>query len=186
VTTAICIHLWMIESPNGKFSLAKCKKCGEYNAMLNALPEGGWTASAPSKRAPVDDTERKMFLQERIKEDKERIKEELIQQEILKAELRKRTPIQYTNTVKTQVLLDLTRGLTITETSRIHKVPPSTIHDWKKIYFNYSKAKISGNIEIFKKIIIEKIEIESNISNIAKDYDMPRRTLRDWIKKQAA
>ena len=86
----------MIESPNGKFSLAKCKKCGEYNAMLNALPEGGWTASAPSKRAPVDDTERKVFLQERIKEDKERIKEELIQQEILKAELIKRTPIQYT------------------------------------------------------------------------------------------
>lgn len=189
MTTATCIHFWMIESPNGKFSLAKCKKCGKYDAMLNALPEGGMWAGSPAaqaKRTPTqEDIERKVFLQERIKEDKEK---KLVLQESLKTEpeLRKRTYVQYTNNIKTQVLLALTRGKTITEVSRIYKVPTSTINGWKRTYFNYSKAKTSGNIEIFKKIIIEKIELNNNISSIAKDYDMPRRTLRDWIKKQVA
>ena len=78
------------------------------------------------------------------------------------------------------------KGKTITETSKINKVPTSTIHGWRNTYSNYPKVKTSGNTEIFKKIIIEKIGAKGNISNIAKDYDMPRRTLRDWLKKRVA
>jgi len=181
----MCVHHWLIESPNGKFSLAKCKKCGEYDAMSNSIANGVWSQASP-KRKPVikDDIEREVFLQEKIKEEKERIKKELVQQKILKAELRKRTPIQYTDKVKIRVLLNLMKGRTIAETSRINKVPTSTIHGWRNTYSNYPKVKTSGNIEIFKKIIIEKIETEGNISNIAKDYDMPRSTLRDWLKNK--
>ena len=187
MTTATCIHHWVVESPNGKFSLAKCKKCGEYDAMFNSLTEGAWTqTSGNKKRESSEESERVVFLQEKIKEDKERIKKELQLKEALKTELRKREPIQYTNTVKLEVLLDLTRGKTLTETSKAHNVPIGTVHGWRKTYSNYSKVKTSGNIEIFKKIIIEKTELESNLSSIAKDYDMPRRTLRDWVNKQVA
>jgi transposase-like protein len=155
--------------------------------MSNSIEVGGWTGTAPSGKASTEiNIERKVFLQEKIKEDKERIKKELGQQKILKAELRKRTPIQYTDEVKIQVLLDLMKGKTITETSRINKVPTSTIHGWRNTYSNYPKVKTSGNTEIFKKIIIEKIEIGGNIANVAKDYGMPRRTLRDWLKKRVA
>jgi len=159
--------------------------------MLNALPEGGWTASAPSKRAPVDDTERKVFLQERIKEDEKRTKEERIKKETvlqkpLKTKLIRKTPVQYTDIVKIRVLRDLMKDKTIAETSRIHKVPTSTIRGWRKIYSSYPKVKTSGNTEIFKRIIIEKTETGGNIANVAKDYNMPRRTLRDWVKRQAA
>jgi len=183
--TVTCIHHWLIESPNGKFSLAKCRKCGKYDAMSNYIPEGAW-APTPTRVTVEDNTERKIFLQEKIKEDKERIKKKLVPQEPLKTELGKRTPIQYTDAVKTQVLLDLIRGKTITETSRINKVPTSTIHGWRTTYSNYPKVKTSGNTDVLKKILIEKIGTEGNISNIAKDYDMPRRTLRDWLKKQVA
>jgi len=184
-----CVHHWLIESPNGRFSLAKCKKCGEYDAMPNSMTEGVWAQALAirgnSKRIPIvrDDTERTTFLQEKIKEDKEKIKKELILQETLEATQRKRVPIQYTNAVKIRVLLDLMKGKTITETSKINKVPTSTIHGWRKTYSNYPKVKTSGDIEIFKKIIIKKFETENNLSSIARDYDIPRRTLRDWIKK---
>jgi len=192
LTTTTCTHYWIIESPDGKFSLAKCKKCGKYDAMLNALPEGGWLAHSPSKRIHVhEDIERKVFLRKRIKENEESIKEEKIKEETvlqkpLKTELMKKSPIQYTDIIKFQVLLDLMKGKTVTETSRINKVPTSTIHGWKKTYSNYPEVKTSGNIEIFKKIIIEKIKSNSAISNIAKEYNMPRRTLRDWAKNEAA
>jgi len=186
IATTTCTHHWLIESPNGPYSLAKCKKCGKYDAMFNSLLEGVWSQTAPAKRASMDSVNREVFRQERIKEDKERIKKKLVQQEPLKTELGKRTPIQYTDTIKLQVLLNLMKGRTITETSKINKVPTSTIRDWRKTYSNYPKVKTSGNTEIFKKIIIEKIEIGSNISNVAKDYGMPRRTLRDWLKKRVA
>ena len=187
MTTTTCVHHWIIETPNGPFSLAKCKKCGEYDALQNFTVGNAWSQKEiKSAKSDAGDTEkaRKLFFEEKIKEDKEKIEKELIQQEILKAELRKRIPIQYTDAVKTRVLLDLINGKTIAETSRVNKVPDSTIRGWRNLYSNYPKVKISGNIEIFKKIIIKKIGTESNVSDIAKDYDMPRRTLRDWVKKQ--
>ena len=65
------------------FLYSKCKKCGEYDAMSNSMNVGGWTGSpasqAKAKQAPIhEDIERKVFLQEKIKEDKERIKKEIM------------------------------------------------------------------------------------------------------------
>ena len=178
IATTTCTHHWLIESPNGPYSLAKCKKCGKYDAMFNSLLEGAWSQTTPSKRASEDTINREVFLQERIKK-------EPVLQDPLKKELVKRSPIQYTDAVKTQILLDLIRGKTITETSRINKVPTSTIHGWRNTYSSYPKVKTSGNTEIFKKIILEKIGTEGNLSDIAKEYNMPRRTLRNWAKKKA-
>lgn len=192
MTTIKCVHHWIIESPNGPYSLAKCKKCGEYDAMLNALPENGWSAYAsPKQISTQEDIERRMFLRKKIKENEEKIKEERIKKETvkqkpLKTKLIRKAPIQYTDIVKIRVLRDLIKGRAISETSRIYKVPTSTIHGWRKTYSSYPKVKTSGSIEILKKVLIEKIKIDNNVSNIAKDYNMPRRTLRDWIKKQAA
>jgi hypothetical protein len=182
IATTTCTHHWLIESPNGPYSLAKCKKCGKYDAMFNSLTETVWAQGTSPKRASEDTINREVFLQERIK--KELVLPVL--QEPLKKELIKRSPIQYTDAVKTQVLLDLIRGKTIAEVSRINKVPTSTVHGWRNTYSNYPKVKTSGNTEIFKKIILEKIGTEGNISDIAKEYNMPRRTLRDWAKKKTA
>ena len=40
--------------------------------------------------------------------------------------------------------------------------------------------------DYYEIIIIEKAETESNLSSIARDYNIPRRTLRDWVKNQVA
>ena len=188
-----CVHHWLVASPNGPYSLAKCKKCGEYDAMSNSIEVGGWTGSpaAQAKRTPIhEDIEREVFLREKIKEDQEKAKKEFAIQEALKearkAESRKRIPVQYSNAVKILVLLDLIKGKTIAETSRANKVPTSTIHGWRNTYSAYPRVKTSGDIEVFKRIIIEKAETESNLSSIARDYNIPRRTLRDWVKNQVA
>jgi len=184
-TTTNCVHHWIIEQPKGPYSIQTCKKCGEIDAARNYIGDIVWSRPQGHKVENLEEEkDRQLYLNEHLKEDKEKIEKELIQQEILKAELRKRIPIQYTDAVKTRVLLDLINGKTIAETSRVNKVPDSTIRGWRNLYSNYPKVKISGNIEIFKKIIIKKIGTEGNISDIAKDYDMPRRTLRDWVKKQ--
>ena len=47
---ASCLHHWIIESPNGLWSLATCKKCKKVDAFKNSLDEPLW--SPPIKSLP--------------------------------------------------------------------------------------------------------------------------------------
>ena len=75
MTTKTCVHHWKIESPNGPFSLAICKKCGEYDAVSNSFGETAWTQKE-IKGTAVKNSEqaRQIFLRERMAEDRERLK----------------------------------------------------------------------------------------------------------------
>ena len=33
-----CVHSYLIETPNGRYSLGVCEKCGDEREMINVLP----------------------------------------------------------------------------------------------------------------------------------------------------
>ena len=41
-----CVHSYLIETPNGRYSLGVCEKCGDEREMINVLPtdmdKAGW------------------------------------------------------------------------------------------------------------------------------------------------
>ena len=41
-----CVHSYLIEMPNGRYSLGICEKCGNERVMINVLPldmdKAGW------------------------------------------------------------------------------------------------------------------------------------------------
>ena len=41
-----CVHSYLIESPNGTYSVGVCEKCGDERVMINVLPtnmdNAGW------------------------------------------------------------------------------------------------------------------------------------------------
>ena len=37
-----CVHYFVFESPNGKFSIGKCKYCGERTEAVNCLEPSPW------------------------------------------------------------------------------------------------------------------------------------------------
>ena len=45
-----CAHHWIVESPSGETSKAKCKRCGEVRAFKN-WPE---VSTSPFRAKPVD------------------------------------------------------------------------------------------------------------------------------------
>ena len=183
MTTPTCPHHWLIAAPSGPFSLATCNKCGEHDALRNSIHENAWMQKEVKGTAKRDEAERQIFLKEKIKEkiieDREKIKKAK-KERVSALKETKEDYSSYSPEIKTMVLISLLTNSLI-ETSRKFKVPESTIRGWKKTCLDYTNARDSGNIEIFKKIISEKIKTEANISKIAKDYGMPRRTLRNWI-----
>ena len=38
-----CVHYFVFESPNGKFSIGKCKYCGERTEAVNCLELSPWS-----------------------------------------------------------------------------------------------------------------------------------------------
>ena len=42
----------------------------------------------------------------------------------------------------------------------------------------------SGNVDTFKQLILEKNKIEENVTKLAKEHNIPRRTLRNWREKK--
>ena len=51
-----CIHIWNIESPNGRFSEGVCKKCGEIKNFINFIEEdSAWgNPKGPRKKKKAD------------------------------------------------------------------------------------------------------------------------------------
>ena len=43
---ADCVHSYLIETPNGRYSVGVCEKCGDEREMINVLPldldNAGW------------------------------------------------------------------------------------------------------------------------------------------------
>ena len=184
MTTKTCVHHWKIESPNGPFSLAICKKCGEYDAVSNSFGETAWTQKE-IKGTAVKNSEqaRQIFLRERMAEDRERLKK--IRGQKSKIKTKPRIPVnkltsKYPEELKIEILLGISRGATIKEVARKHNVPSSTVHDWKRIYSDWKKVQTSGNIDTFKQLILEKNKTEKNVTKLAKEHNIPRRTLRNW------
>ena len=185
MTTKTCTHHWIIDSPSGPFSLATCSKCGEHDALRNSIHENAWMQKEVKGTPKRDEVDRQTFLKEKIKEkiveDREKIKK-VKRERALALEAMKDSLGNYSPEIKATVLITLLTTPLI-KTSRKFNIPESTIRGWRSSCLDYTKARDSGNIEIFKKIISEKIKTESNISRIAKDYGMPRRTLRNWIER---
>jgi len=182
--TTNCIHHWIIEKPSGPFSIQTCKKCGEIDAARNYISDGGWSRPQSVKTEEAnDEQDRQLYLSAHLKEKV--IEEERNRH---KAQTKKiRVVATYSDALKFKVLLD-TELFSIAETSRRNNVPTSTISDWKKQYSNYQNVKDSENRELFKRVIVKKVitlqlnDTEVNVSQLARDYDIPRRTLRDWLK----
>lgn len=41
--SGVCVHYWLVESPNGPSARGKCQKCGEERSFSNAPQNFGWT-----------------------------------------------------------------------------------------------------------------------------------------------
>ena len=120
-------------------------------------------------------------------EDQEKIIEEKKNSHIVPTK-KIRVVATYEDDIKFKVLMD-TDLFSIAETSRRNCVPTSTVSDWKKQYSSYQNVKDSDNRELFKRVVVKKVitlqlnDTEVNVAQIARDYNMPRRTLRDWLNK---
>jgi len=182
-TITKCIHHWLIEKPSGPFSIQTCKKCGEIDAARNYLNDVGWSRpQSPKAIDSEDEEERQLYLNEHLKE---KIKEEKKNNQIVPTK-KIRVVATYEDDIKFKVLMD-TDLFSIAETSRRNCVPTSTISDWKKQYSSYQNVKDSDNRELFKRVVVKKVitlqlnDTEVNVTQIAREYDIPRRTLRDWL-----
>jgi len=182
-TTTKCIHHWLIEKPSGPFSIQTCKKCGETDAARNYLNDVGWSRREGTKMEDfADEEDRKLYLNEHLKE---KIIEEKKNSHIVPTK-KIRVVATYEDDIKFKVLMD-TDLFSIAETSRRNCVPTSTISDWKRQYSNYQNVKDSDNRELFKRVVVKKVitlqlnDTEVNVTQIAREYDIPRRTLRDWL-----
>ena len=188
MTTKVCIHHWKLESPNGPFSLAVCKKCGEYDAVRNFFGETAWTQKE-IKGTGVKNSEqaRLTFLRERVAEDRERLKKIRKQKPVTETKARiptNRLKSKYPEELKIKILLRVSQGLQVSEAAKEYKIPPSSIHDWKRIYSDWKVVQASGNVDTFKQLILEKNKIEDNVTKLAKEHNIPRRTLRNWREKK--
>ena len=67
-----CTHHWVVESPNGPWSLAFCKKCGEKDAYPNSLDGSLWTTK--EKRQSLVKITGKVSKKEFLKEVKKTTK----------------------------------------------------------------------------------------------------------------
>ena len=86
--------------------------------------------------------------------------------------------------LKIKILLRVSQGLQVSEAAKEYKIPPSSIHDWKRIYSDWKVVQASGNVDTFKQLILEKNKIEENVTKLAKEHNIPRRTLRNWREKK--
>ena len=182
-TTTKCIHHWLIEKPSGPFSIQTCKKCGEIDAARNYISDSGWSRPQGVKIVEATDEEdRQLYLNEHLKE--KILKEKKNGHKVPTKKIR--VVAAYEDDIKFKVLMD-TDLFSIAENSRRNCVPTSTISDWKKQYSNYQNVKDSDNRELFKRVVVKKViklqlnDTAVNVSQIAREYDIPRRTLRDWL-----
>jgi hypothetical protein len=46
----VCVHRWVIESPNGETSRGVCRNCGAEKHFPNAAEDGLWERNVPQSR----------------------------------------------------------------------------------------------------------------------------------------
>jgi hypothetical protein len=46
----VCVHRWVIESPNGEMSRGRCRHCGAEKEFPNAAEDGLWERNVPQSR----------------------------------------------------------------------------------------------------------------------------------------
>ena len=46
----VCVHRWVIESPNGETSRGRCRYCGAEKEFPNAAEDGLWERNVPQSR----------------------------------------------------------------------------------------------------------------------------------------
>jgi hypothetical protein len=46
----VCVHRWVIESPNGETSRGRCRHCGAEKEFPNAAEDGLWERNVPQSR----------------------------------------------------------------------------------------------------------------------------------------
>jgi hypothetical protein len=46
----VCVHRWVIESPNGETSHGRCRHCGAEKEFPNAAEDGLWERNVPQSR----------------------------------------------------------------------------------------------------------------------------------------
>jgi hypothetical protein len=46
----VCVHRWVIESPNGETSKGRCRHCGAEKEFPNAAEDGLWERNVPQSR----------------------------------------------------------------------------------------------------------------------------------------
>jgi len=47
-------HHWVIEPPNGPFSLGRCRSCNEEKQFPNSTESAEWASDAAPEKPPVD------------------------------------------------------------------------------------------------------------------------------------
>ena len=46
-----CVHIWVIDPPEGPTSIGICRQCSEKRDFLNSLSEETWSADARARAA---------------------------------------------------------------------------------------------------------------------------------------
>lgn len=52
----ICMHYWLIESPNGPTSIGTCTECGEEREFRNSIQVSSWESEGGENRQPIPAT----------------------------------------------------------------------------------------------------------------------------------
>jgi len=115
-TNKPCSHHWIIEPPNGPWSLGTCNKCKEIDAFKNSMPETSWTG--PPKKG-------------RDKKNEIVTKEEFLSQR--EPELSPSNGSKY----KTEFKMKVVQEVSIygrTEVRKKYKIPETTLRSWVKLY----------------------------------------------------
>ena len=149
-----CSHHFILESPNGEWSLGKCGKCSKLDAFPNWMAKSAWMP----KSEGTTESKREFLRSKGIK-----------------------YWARYSIELKQEVIEAATR-FGIHAAARQFDIPISTVGLWAKGHSVHNKNS-EKYTDSFKLSAIQYYQREGNFKKTAKKLGVPRSTLQSWSRK---
>ena len=153
IASSNCVHWYIIGTPNGAWSTAKCKKCELITAVENSQ-----VVTAHGKPIPRGDDEKRDFL------------------ESLNVNIWELIP-----TDRPMMVLPYVKKYGIMGTARLLNIPKSTIGKWAKGESCFLQNG-NVYSEKTRKELVQKAIKTNNIKKVAREAGIPRSTLQKWLR----
>ena len=127
-TKSNCRHHWRLETPNGPFSLAQCKRCKKYEAFKNSDLPNTWPVQRTQKglRYETEAEAKKAFLQERLEEITKPIIITKPKRTIKKLKVSPMYPLKF----KVAAVAAAKKYKNVTKAASEFKIPRRTLRGW--------------------------------------------------------